>query len=217
MLVDSSAMALTGPVDHGDWVSISAIAAERMVSRQAISKRVKALVGANGLSIHGSGRGLRVHKPTFDRLVALQHDPAQDLRNRHHAKPEFEADPVASEPEKPAEAVAEAPARLRGAFDDAAAREKNAKASIAEMELDRRRGELVSVHEVAQAAGRVGERLRNIVAGLRAKSTDLYAAGKSGGEEALHAVLVENVNSTLRAMAEAMSGIAEPDSDPEQD
>lgn len=182
-----------------DWISVSQLAEMRSVSRQAISKRVKHLANAGKISVRGSGRNLRVHRPTFEQVTAATHDLAQDLRNRNQ-RPAAELAPPA-EPELPS---AQAPSD----YDQASTRQKNAQAAIAEIELARRRGELVPAKELEAASITVATNIAQHVSAIKTKSGQLYAAGRTGGEEAVHVLLVETVNAVLANIAELMSAFA---------
>ena len=202
-------------VDDHDWMSVSALATERSVTRQAISERVQKLAKQGRLPVRGERKKLRVHAPTFRRLVEQQHDPAQDLRLRHVkadllTQPPAAPEPIAEQP--PRVDQAEAPAREKAprqptAFDDAATREKNARAAIAEMDAERRRGELVPAREFEAAAVEVGTRVAQTINALRSHVTPLYAAAQKG-EDALHAALHIIIDNALRQIADDMSAIA---------
>jgi biotin operon repressor len=185
-------------VDDADWASVSDVARQRGVTRQAISKRVKHLSGRGELSTRGEGRALRFHLPTFDALTAAAHDPAQDLRNRHQrsAVVEADAEPGRSEAAKDKrQTPASAPELANSSsYDAASAREKNAKAELAEMELARRRAELVPAGELADAALQVATTIAQHVASLKRLAGKLYAAAHTGGEDAVQMILVEEVD-----------------------
>lgn len=181
-----------------DWRSITELASLRGVSKQAISKRVKALAARRELPVRGEGRSLRVHAPTFDQLCQATHDPAQDLRNRHQ-KASSPAPPPA-EPDAAPKA-----AKAVSAYDDASTREKNARAELAEMQLAQRRGELLRARDIEHAAVEVGTAIAQRITALKTKAGQLYAAGATGGEDAVHVLLVEIVNATLTGVAESMS------------
>jgi hypothetical protein len=183
--------------DDGDWVSVTDLAQARGVSHQAISKRVRSLKRRGNLPTRRDGKAVLIHRPTFDALAAASHDPAQDLRNR--AKPP-QIVPAKEVTETVATAIG---APQAGAYDDAAAREKNAKAAMAEIELERRRGELVRARDLEDAAAVVGTAVSQRLAGLKALAGQLYAASK-GGEDALRVMLAEKVAEIQRAIAEDM-------------
>jgi|GEM_PF-4870616 len=197
-------------VDDADWASVSDVARQRGVTRQAISKRVKALAGRGKLSTQGEGRNLRFHLPTFDVLTASSHDPAQDLRNRHQRSAPKQDEgsnerPVEVDKEKRQRPVPAAQDLANSSsYDAASAREKNAKAELAEMQLAQRRAELIQVKDIAPAAGEIGVKLQQIILGLKSKAGKVYAAGATGGEEATHialsAIADEMIAQTQNAM-----------------
>lgn len=84
----------------GEHLSVSALAAARGISKQAVSKRLERLRGRINVKRHG--RELLVPVAEFDRLVAEETDPSQELRNRSTGRskltPDVEIPFVASEP-----------------------------------------------------------------------------------------------------------------------
>lgn len=205
MSVDASPVDNEGPVDGGDWVSVSDLARLRGVSRQAISKRVKALSAAGRLSVRGEGKSLRLHRPTFDEIAAATHDPAQDLRNRHRRNEQLEIEepetaPVRAEPTRP-------PAANQTAYDEAATRDKQATAELRELELAHKKGELIPVREIEEAAVEAATKIARAI-DLKTKSGRLYAAAHQGGEAAVHVMLVEIENAIRGQIAEAMAKLA---------
>jgi hypothetical protein len=200
-------------VDDADWASVSDVARQRGVTRQAISKRVKALAGRGKLSTQGEGRNLRFHLPTFDALTAAAHDPAQDLRNRHQrsgSESESSSDEPSGESakEKRQRPVVAQDLANSSSYDAASAREKNAKAELAEMRLAQERGELVKVRDIEVAAVNAGTKIAQAVSAMKAKAGKLYAAAATGGEEALHIELVKSVNDVLKEIGDSMATLA---------
>ncbi|WP_198162440.1 hypothetical protein [Methylosinus sp. R-45379] len=143
-----------------------------------------------------------MHRPTFDELTAASYDPAQDLRNRHN-KAE----------------VSDAPASIRqsaakpSAYDDASTREKNAKAELAEMELMRRRGELVPVRDIETAAIETATAIAQSIAVFKSKCGRFYAVAVQGGQEALRVEMTSALDETLGQIAEKMAILAARDQD----
>lgn len=204
-------------VDDPDWANVSDVARRRGVTRQAIHKRVKLFAGRGMLATRGEGRALRFHLPTFESLTADSHDPAQDLRNRHQIaaqNEESDSREGAKAPQAAPTRAAERPAFKEpskpSAYDSASAREKNAKAELAEMLLAQKRGELVEARTLADAAVVVGTEIGQSVSSLKTKAGKLYAAGTTGGEEALHIELVGAVNAILTQVAESLAKLATP-------
>ncbi len=204
------------PLDDPDWLPVSALAAERGVSKQAVSERVAKFVAAGKLSIRGARRSLRVHAPTFRQLVGANSDPAQALRIRHVTPQKIAKAPALADEQAapPAASIEDTPAdppareaRQPSAYDDASTREKNAKAALAEIELAKRRGELVAVAEFEAAAMRVATQVAQTIQALRAQVTPLYAAAQRG-EDALHTALNLAVDKTLQTIAADMASLA---------
>lgn len=206
------------PIDDPDWLSVSELAQERGVSRQAVSQRVAAFAAAGRLKTTGQRRSLRVHAPTFRQLVAASQDPAQELRLRHVTPKKIATAPALAETPIAA-SIEDAPAdpgpretARPSAYDDASTREKNAKAALAEIELAKRRGELVAVAEFEAAAMQVATKVAQSIGALRAQVTALYAAAQAG-EDALHTALNLAIDRTLRTIAADMASIAASTSD----
>jgi hypothetical protein len=179
--------------DEADWVSMKRLAELRGVSQQAVSKRVAGFMSRGLLEPRRVGKEKLVHLPTFDALAAAAHDPAQDLRNRHQrsgsgndSDAESSKDPQAKAPKPPLANSA--------SYDAASAREKNAKAELAEMELARRRAELVPAGELADAALQVTTTISQHIVSLKRLAGKLYAAAHTGGEDAVQMILVEEVD-----------------------
>ncbi len=191
-----------------DWLSISTLATERGVTRQAISDRVKKLRDSHQLPTRGAGRGLRVHAPTFREIVATTADPAQAARIRHLAPGRIDPEPPRETPkEQPAEPQPSTAQQSKNNYDDAAARERHARAELAEMEAAKRRGELVAVAEFEAAAVAVGTKLAQSINALRSRVTPFYAAAQQG-EDALHTAVNLEVDAMLRTIAKDMAQLA---------
>lgn len=202
-----------------DWISVSDMARLRGVSQPAISKRLRTLA-ARGFSIPSRvvGKFRQIHAPTFDNVVQITHNPAQDLRNRglRPEPPEQQRRAVASAMTDNADETADfaASPRLAGGpkFGDAAAREKNAKAQLAEMQLAQKRGELVPAREIEAAAIAAATSITQRLNAMKAAAGKLYAASK-GGEEAMQIELIALVDNMAKAIAEDMAALAEKGAD----
>ncbi|MBM3653800.1 MAG: hypothetical protein FJX06_13365 [Alphaproteobacteria bacterium] len=198
--------------DEEDWISVKRLAAIRAVSHQAVSKRVAFFVRKGLLQTRRLGKEKLVHRPTFDTLAAASHDPAQDLRLRH-VKGEPPAEPLAdpaSEADR-GEPLAPADRASKSAYDDASAREKNAKAELAEMDLARRRAELVPASELADAAVQVATTIAQHVAALKQISGRLYAAAQAGGEDAVRLILSEEIDRVTAAIRDGLLTLVNED------
>jgi len=195
--------------DQEDWVSVKRLAAIRGVTHQAVSKRIAGFMARGLLEPRRVGKEKLVHLPTFDALATASHDPAQDLRLRH-VKGDQQLGTVESieagtdlrrnqgDPQAPADRSS------KSAYDDASAREKNAKAELAEMELARRRGELVPVSDLADAGVQVATTIAQHVAALKQISGKLYAASQAGGEDAVRLILLEEIDRVTEAIREGL-------------
>jgi hypothetical protein len=205
-------------VDEDDWISVKRLATVRGVSHQAVSKRVAFFVGRGLLQARRCGKEKLVHKPTFDALATASHDPAQDLRLRHvkgdPQRATGESIEAASAPgDDWGEPTAPLGRRGQSAYDDASTREKNAKAAMAEMELARRRAELVPACELADAALKVATTIAQHVAALKQISGKLYAAAQAGGEDAVRLILSEEIDRVTEAIRQALMSLANEDAD----
>ncbi|BDV35680.1 hypothetical protein [Methylocystis iwaonis] len=190
--------------DAGDWASMTDLACITGTSHQNISKRVAAFVRKGLLQTRRAGKTKLVHRPTYEALALAAHDPAQGLRLRH-VKAASDSNPTTTI--QPRDVAGKGRASVAD-YDDAAAREKNAKAALAELELSRRRGELVSARDLEGAAVAVGTSIAQRVAALKTLAGKLYAASK-GGEEALAATLTQEVAEVCRLIGEDMQKLGE--------
>jgi len=200
----------TARSDDPDWISVTALAKERGVSQQAISKRIRSLSKRGQLPTRQIGKVLLIHRPTFEALAAATHDPAQDMRNRHQRTvPALAAESPPKQLEADIDAVPIDPQAGESfsspaSYDAASAREKNAKAELAEIQLAERRAALIEVKDVAPTAGEIGIKLQQIVRGLSAKAGKIYAAGAVGGEESTHIVLRTIEDEMITQMQKAL-------------
>jgi hypothetical protein len=202
--------------DQEDWVSVKRLAAIRGVTHQAVSKRVAGFMARGLLEPRRVGKEKLVHLPTFDSLAAASHDPAQDLRLRHAKGDPQRATGESIEAESaPNDDQGGLPAPLgrhgQSAYDDASTREKNAKAAMAEMELARRRAELVPASELADAALKVATTIAQHVAALKQIGGKLDAASKAGGEEAVRLILLEEIDRVTGAIRDGLLKLANED------
>jgi hypothetical protein len=202
--------------DEADWVPMKRLAELRGVSQQAVSKRVAGFMSRGLLEPRRVGKEKLVHLPTFDALAAAAHDPAQDLRNRHQrsgsgndSDAESSKEPQAKAPKPP---LAPIDIANSASYDAASAREKNAKAELAEMELARRRAELVPAGELADAALQVTTTISQHVVSLKRLAGKLYAAAHTGGEDAVQMILVEEVDRVIANSRRELMRLAAQDS-----
>lgn len=161
----------------------------RGVSKQAISKRVAKFVAGGQLRTRKEGRALLVHVPTYDALADDTFDPAQELRNRHQ-KTRAAAEPAPELPPDDARArpdtlSARRQSESKSEYDLAKTRQANAQASLAEIELRRRAGDLCDAAEVAAAAASVADLIANALGAITANASKIYSAGRTGGEAAV--------------------------------
>ncbi|WP_424361087.1 hypothetical protein [Methylocystis parvus] len=200
--------------ENADWVSVSDLAKARGVSHQAISKRVRSLSRRGTVPMRRAGKVLLIHRPSFEALAVALHDPAQDLRNRPRIPEAMEAiaQPISGAILSMATPLGD---DRSGAYDDAAAREKNAKAALAEMELAKRRAELVPARDLEEACVKAATALGQRISALKSKFGQLYAAAR-GGEEALRVALNAEVDELSRAIAADMAALASNAGAPEE-
>ncbi|WP_315728788.1 winged helix-turn-helix domain-containing protein [Bradyrhizobium sp. SZCCHNS2015] len=167
MTVDAPALDL----DAGLWLTISDIARRKGKSKQAISKRVKALIEAGLLQTKpGEKNTTLVNLAQFDRAVGQVGDAAKEqaAATRSAAKVEAPQDP---------------PGDGEGGPDyrEHQAREKQYAADLKFLELQERLGNLVQVSDLADQANKCAEVLVRVFDRLPTFADQMAASvGKDG-------------------------------------
>ena len=124
------------------WMSLSAVAAAKGVSKQAISKRVLAYVAKGLLQTKRVGRELQVDLNDFERVSGEVTDPSQALRNAATSTPQTADEKTTSE------------------YSVQKARQAGYDADLSQLKLERESGRWVEAHKAQAAWGRELARIR---------------------------------------------------------
>lgn len=177
-------------LDGGLWLSISEIARLKDKSRQAIAKRVDALVEAGKLQTRpGDGGTKLVHLAQFDRAVGDTGDAFKESAAETRA--EVEAD----DSKNPA---------LR----DHQTRKAQYEADLKQMDLEERLGRLIPVVEVEDAAQRAAEAIVRVIDRLPSFAEKVAAAVGKDGPVGARGALKEIARKIRQSAAEAMGVLA---------
>jgi DNA-binding transcriptional ArsR family regulator len=170
-------------------MTVSEIAERDGVSKQAVSKRVKALVEAHGLSVEldGQGRVSRVNVAQYDHLRQRHGDPSKDQR------------PEPSAPSAPADESYEESLRLKTLYE----------ATRRGLELDEHIGKLVRVEELGPAADDIGATIAGIVGALENEADGFAAALMRDGPHGLRVLLKQTKFRMLSEIADALSALGQ--------
>ncbi|WP_315731066.1 MULTISPECIES: hypothetical protein [unclassified Bradyrhizobium] len=177
-------------LEAGLWLSVSEIARQKGKSRQAIAKRVDALVGEGRLETRPGPNGTKlVNLAQFDRAVGEVGDAVKE--GAAETRAEIEAW------EMPASPV------LR----DHQARAAQYAADLKFLDLEERLGRLVPVAEVRDAGMQAAEAIIRIVDRLPTSAEVLAAAVVKDGPQGARAALKDVARDMRAAIAEAMGAI----------
>ena len=146
-------------MNDGIWISVSDVAEKRGVSKQAISKRLKALEGR--VSTRKEGNRLLVNIAEYDKVTGAETDPAQELRNREIHRPPNDGTSGQSPSGK---------ASL--AFSIQRAKRESYDAEMARLRLEELQGKLVPVAAVEDAMVRCATVLLRVIEQLPGESDD---------------------------------------------
>jgi biotin operon repressor len=178
-------------LDLGDglWLSISEIARLKDKSRQAIAKRVEALVEAGKLQTKpGEGGTKLVNLAQFDRAVGETGDAVKEAAAATRA--EAEADDA------------------NPALRDHQSRAARYTADLKFLDLEERLGRLVPVAEVEEAAQKCAEATVRVVDRLPTYADAIAAAVGKDGPAGARAKLKEIAREIRQAIAEAHGDLA---------
>jgi hypothetical protein len=191
-------------VNDGVWLSVSDLAAQRGISKQAVSKRLKALSGRVGTKQEGSR--LLVNKVEFDKITGADTDPAQQLRNRY-----LEEVPTASavqQSDLPLQPKPRGVSEMASqAFSVNRAKRESYDAELSRIELEEKQGKLVPVNEVENAMVRCATAIVRVIDQMAGKSDDPVVRN-------IHKNTAQELRSTL---AQEMKLLADGPSDDEID
>jgi hypothetical protein len=183
-------------MSDGLWMSISAIAARKGVTKQAISERVARLVADGRLVTKpGAGKQKLINLAQYDTAVGEVGDVARELGAATKAANDAEDG---------------APSRVSdgGRFRDEQTREKAYSADLKEIELNRLRGNLLPVAEFDPLAEDAASRIADIVDGLQARDSELTAIAIKDGENGMRAALKRITRAQRIAIVAAMKDMA---------
>ena len=171
-------MDVTAGVDArpaGLMLSVSEIAQQKGVSKQAVSKRVARLEASGAIKTRRGPRGKAlINIAEYDRAIGETGDLA-------HAQAPDDAPLFAA-----ADSVSET---ASATYSREQAREKSYKAELARLDLDERLGKLVAVNDVAAAGSKIADALVRAIDQLPTRAGELLAASERGGVEGIRAVL----------------------------
>jgi DNA-binding IscR family transcriptional regulator len=168
----------------GLWLSISDVAREKNVTRQAIAKRVDALVEAGKLETRPGPAGTKlVNLAQYDLAVGEVGDAARELGAETKADDEPSSNP---------------------AYRDHQAREKQYSADLKFLELQQRLGKLVEREDVERAADEAGELLVAVVDRLPTHAERIAAAVGKDGPSGARVALKEIAREVRTALADAI-------------
>ncbi|MBA5779516.1 winged helix-turn-helix transcriptional regulator [Stappia sp. F7233] len=180
-------LTVDGPDADGVWLSIAAIARQKGVSKQAVSKRVARYVEDGLLETRRAGRETHVNLVVYDRLVGEMTDPAQELRNGGGGET--------------------LPAGDEGSYNKAKARRENYRAESERLDLEERIGNLVKRDEVEDRIFLLFRRVRDRLIGFPAIVAPRVAAAPDA--RSVRNILDEEMRSILQQASELVASQAE--------
>lgn len=182
------------PVDGLLLMSISELARQKSVSKQAVSKRVNALAQAGKLQKHSGRHGtVLVSLAEYDRAVGETTDLAKETGNATRAPPPETNDAPAS------------------TYTYEQTRAKRLEADLRQLELDERLGKLVPVDQIADAGRRIAEVLLRALDQLPSHAADVSVAVAKDGEAGARVWLRQTSNDLRAALTKALTDLLPPD------
>lgn len=175
----------------GLWLSVSEIARQKNKSRQAIAKRVDALVAEGKLETRpGEGGTKLVNLAQFDRAVGDTGDAFKE-----------------SSAETAAEIIAgDTPASP--ALRDHQSRQAKYAADLKYLDLEERLGRVVPIDDVKDAAVKAGEAIVRIIDRLPTYAEAMTVVATKDGVQASRAMFKDIARDLRTAIADAMGVIA---------
>ena len=182
-------------LDAGLWLSISEIARQKDISRQAVAKRVDQLVALGKLQTKPGDNGTKlVNLAQYDRAIGETGDAFKEAGA-----------------ETKAEAETETPASP--ALRDHQARAARYTADLRFLDLEERLGRLVPVADVVNGAQLAAEAIIRAIDRLPSFAESMAGAVTKDGVAGARSFYKENAREVRQAIAEAMgvlAGAAEP-------
>jgi hypothetical protein len=166
-----------------DAISITDLARKRGVSKQAISKRVKALTGEGRLSLWpGPNRSVMVSESAYDFAIGLTGDPAKEAAAASAAElrgagPQPDRDQSYHSENQPPATI---PEGETPAYRDAKARDAYYAAELKRLNFERQNGQLYSVEEIEAAMSRISDAVRDVAKGIVSRADEGAEAIESG-------------------------------------
>ena len=190
-LTQAAAQVDTPQPDPTLWLSVAEIARRQTppVSREAVSKRVKAFEASGQLSTRkGPGNTKLVNVVAYDRLVKWETDPAQALRN-----------------------VPPAPPPAQGESGDGFAQHRAARESYqaenARLDLEERLKRLVDKEEVERRTMDIFRRMRDRLMAMPARLSDRLAAQPDAA--AIRTTLAAEIRKELENFAKRLDAASD--------
>lgn len=185
------------PPDTADglWVSITDLAKMRGVTKQTIAEKVRRLESEGRLSCREQGRGRPklVNVAAFDIAVAETGDAIRAEAAARRRGSEHDPLPPPQDPPSGDPVLSREQARL-AAY----------KADLAQIELDKRRGQLIDVESVQAAMVRASEVLVQRIERLPSRADDLAAAVAGEGVNGARQFLKQMARELREALAQDM-------------
>ncbi|WP_316173563.1 MULTISPECIES: winged helix-turn-helix domain-containing protein [unclassified Bradyrhizobium] len=176
------------PAPFAPFMTVSEIAERDGVSKQAVSKRVRAMVEMHGLEVEldGQGRVARINVAQYDHLRDRHGDPSKDQR------------PETPEPAAPAADSYEEALRLKTHYE----------AVRRGLELDEHIGKLVRVDELVKVGDEIGAKVAQVIGSLDNEAEAFAMALDRDGAHGLRVLLKQTRYRMLTEVADALSALA---------
>lgn len=180
----------------GFWLSVTELAKNQNVSKQAIARKLAALE-ADGLvkTKPGKGKTKLVNVAQYLTAIGQAGNVAQELAAADRAADAAALDaPEANSPP---------------AYRDAQTRDKELSADLKELELKQKLGEVVPVENLSALATEVAEQIVRVIDRLPAKAQDMASAVARDGEVGARGQYKRDVRELREAIAEALGKLAD--------
>jgi hypothetical protein len=178
-------------LDAGLWLSVSEIARQKDKSRQAIAKRVDALVAEGKLETRPGPSGTKlVNLAQFDRAVGETGDAFKEAAAETRAEAEGGGDQPASP-----------------ALRDHQARAAQYTADLKYLDLEERLGRLVPIDEARAGGVKIGEAVVRIIGRLPTYAEAMTAIAVKDGVQGVRGKLKDTERELRAAIAEAIGEI----------
>ncbi|WP_338821597.1 hypothetical protein [Bradyrhizobium septentrionale] len=180
------------PPEDGLWLSVSEIAERKGVSKQAVSARIAPLIADGRLTVRpGKGNAKLINLAQYDLAIGQVGNAAR------------EAGAATAR-------AATLPARGQSSarFRDEQTREKAYAADLKFIELERARGNLISLHDIDEVIEETARRLVEVFDGLIGHAENLTAIGIRDGQRGMHLELKRIVRGQRETAVQAIKDMA---------